>query len=102
MDDKRLQLQERKNKLLEGSMGPEDELGLVDLGVETAALDERDTMFDPDTAPKPPDMGEEATMNADGTEAVDMQRDTPLVDNLASFDLSDADLSAADVFDVDL
>jgi len=78
-------------------MQPEDELGLVDLGVETAALDERDTMFDPDTAPKPPDGTEEATMTADGFGPVDMQRDTPLVDDMASFDLS-----ADDLFDVDL
>jgi len=97
MKDKRRQLKERKDSLLQGPMQPEDELGLVDLGVETAALDERDTMFDPNTAPKPPDGTEEATMQMDGTGPVDMQRDTPTVDDVASFDLSTEDL-----FDVDL
>lgn len=98
MPKDRFGLKERKNELLAGGpSSPEDELELVDLGVQLSALDERATMFDPDTAPRPPDPKEEGVTSLDGTRTVDMQRDTPTVDDLASFDLSTDDL-----YDVDL
>jgi len=78
-------------------MSPEDELEMVELGVKMAGLDEEQTMFDPDTAPKVPDVGSEATMHSDGAGPVDIQRDTPVVDDLATFDLTGDDL-----YDIDL
>lgn len=78
-------------------LSPADDLARVELGVRQAALDEQLTMFDDQTAPKPPDQSAEATKDALGNDTIDMQRDTPLVDDIAEFDLS-----AADLYDVDL
>lgn len=79
------------------SLSPEDELALSDLRVKQAARDECKTCFDRETAPKPPHPKEEGVTDRGGSRQVDLQAETPRVDDLASFDLSSEDL-----FDVDL
>lgn len=76
---------------------PEDDLELAELQFHAAELDELQTMFDPGEHPKPPQQREEAVTDREGARVVDVQRDTPRVDDVASFDLSTDDL-----LDVDL
>jgi len=61
---------------------PMDELELSDLHVKEAGLDEEQTMFDPNEHPKPPDKDEEGTTDMDGERVVDIQEETPPIDNL--------------------
>jgi len=78
-------------------LSPSDELALAEMRVRQAGIDEERTMYDPDTQPMPPQMAEEATTDSTGTETVDMQRDSPTVDDLTEFDLSTADLDDIDL-----
>lgn len=69
-------------------MGPLDELEFVELQVEHAAMDEEQTMFDPDTHPTAPCAKEEGVTDVDGEKNVDVMRDTPPIDDL-SLDVPD-------------
>ncbi|MDR9380898.1 MAG: hypothetical protein RI560_04405 [Natronomonas sp.] len=77
--------------------GPGAELAAAEMRFRAAEFDEEATMWDPGTHPKAPHLKEEATTDRAGTRAVDVQRDTPRVDDLADFDLSAEDLSACDL-----
>jgi len=63
-------------------LSPLDEIERMDLAVEQAARDEEMTMFDPNTHPKPPHPKEEGVTDLAGRCTVDIQEETPLVDNL--------------------
>lgn len=76
-------------------MDPEDEIEFVDLKIREAGIDEAQTAFDPDTAPKPPHPKEEGVTSHIGESLVDLQRDTPLVGH-ADFDLTQEDLWACE------
>jgi len=82
----------------QGSMvlGPMDDLELMDLQVEHAAMDEQVTMFDDGTHPKPPHPKEEAMTDRMGERSVDMMLDTPPVENTLETDLTERDLMRLD------
>lgn len=76
---------------------PEDDLALAGLQFRAAELDEHDTMWDDRVHPKSPDVREEAVTDREGTRLVDVQRDTPRVDDAATFDLTMGDLTDVDL-----
>lgn len=78
-------------------LGAFEELEMADLEVEMAAEDERDTMWDPNSAPKAPHPREEATTDRTGGREVDTMEDTEPIEDVVSFDLDDEDLSAVDI-----
>lgn len=67
-----------------------DELELSDLGVREAAIDEEETMFNPDVHPKVPDAKEEGVTDMDGEQTVDLMTDTPPIE--LELGLADADV----------
>lgn len=79
-------------------MSPLEEIELMDLNVEHAAIDEERTMFDPGTHPKPPHSKEEGITDIDGRRNVDMMFDTPAIDPIGTFDLTASDLRDLDQF----
>lgn len=81
-----------------GPMPPLDELEMMDINVEQAALDEEQTMFDPDAHPRLPHPKEEAVTDLDGTRQVDVMVDTPPIDPIGTFDLTESDLRDLDPF----
>lgn len=79
-------------------MGPFDELEMMDLNVEHASVDEEQTIFDPDTHPKPPHPKEEGITDVDGRRSVDVMIDTPAIDPIGTFDLTADELRDLDPF----
>lgn len=79
------------------ALSPGDELALADLKVKAAGRAEERMMYDDETQPMPPQMAEEATTDRTGTKTVDVQRDSPTVDDLTEFDLSTDDLDDVDL-----
>lgn len=79
-------------------MSPFDEIERMDIKVEHAALDEEQTMFDPDVHPKLPHPKEEGTTDLDGKRNVDVMVDTPPIDPIGTFDLTEDDLRELDPF----
>lgn len=73
-------------------MSPMDELELMDLQVEHAAIDEERTMFDPDAHPKLPHPKEEGVTDLGGTRTVDVMADTPAVDDVLGVNLTEDEL----------
>lgn len=72
---------------------PEAELELADLRVREAAVDERLTMADPDTAPRPPDASEEPVTDPEGS-LFRVEDELGLSESM--FDFSDVDLVGVD------
>lgn len=81
----------------ERELTPFDELELMDLHVGLASLDEEQTMFDPDTAPRTPRQSNEPIRDTRTEERIDIMLDTPAVDEIANFDLTEKDLLDADL-----
>lgn len=67
-----------------------DELELSDLAVREAAIDEEETMFNPDEHPKAPHPKEEGITDHDGANEVDLMIDSQPIE--LELGLEDADI----------
>jgi hypothetical protein len=82
----------------EPGLTPEEELELGALRLKAAGIDEEETAFPDDVAPKVPHPREEAVTDRDGMREVDIQTDTVTVDDGVLFDFDAEDLRAVDLF----